>query len=122
MIIKIGNDTAAKTDLAAPAATRISAGYGQVADLRCAVLVAADIAEQAKVQTLLRRILHVKTQAGDGLAIAVKAAHEVGFARADGRPAFGEGNVVYEAGLEVGLAVVDLIAEPFRLASVAILR
>lgn len=38
----------------------------------------------------------------------------MGFARADGRPAFGEGNVVYEAGLEVGLAVVDLIAEPFQ--------
>lgn len=31
-----------------------------------------------------------------------------------GCPAFGEGNVVYEAGLEVGLAVVDLIAEPFQ--------
>ena len=115
VIIKIGNDTARQNGSSRPGRYADFAGYGQVADLRCAVLVAADIAEQAKVQTLLRRILHVKMQAGDGLAIAVKAAHEVGFARADGRPCICQRDVVQQLALDGMIALVDLIAEPLQL-------
>ena len=88
----------------------------QIANNRNVVLVlAADRAEQAKTLALLRHILHVKVQAGDGLAVAIEDTGKAVFARADGRPRLRQGDIVHQLALDVGFASVDLITEPLEL-------
>ena len=88
----------------------------QIANNRNVVLVlAADRAEQAKTLALLRHILHVKVQAGDGLAVAIELTGELTFTRADRCPCIRQRDVIHQLALDGDVARVDLVTEPLEL-------